>query len=358
MDLFESRRTLLIEIFQVTKLLICKCITTVAYFISSVVTAPFSFSLQMANHSQQQYTNIALVLLTPSECIAWLAIFGIEGVAMVALNALEIIVYIKERSLRQRNMYLVINQAVADMFVGGFVIIRCWFLGSRCDLWAIPSSTAFFMHAITFYFFFPLASLLNLTAISLDRTHATFRPFQHRLVKKKIFGVVIVAVWITAGLFTASIVGTFFNRLSAFKESIHIYLSYFSIFLFCLFIILVSYSSIAIKIVCGNQPHHHGATNRERKLTKTLFIVTVASLLLTLPYVIFQIHSLVSVLAVRSIYTKTWIRLALPAHFLFFANSFVNPVLYSFRMPVFKRALFALVGCRSQPVQVFPLNEM
>ena len=180
MDLFETRRTLLIQIFQATKLLICKCITTVAYFISSVVTAPFSFSLQMANHSQQQYTNISLVLLTPSECIAWLTIFGIEAVAMVALNALEIIVYIKKRSLRQRNMYLVINQAVADMFVGGFVIIRCWFLGCKCDFWAIPSSTAFFMHVIAFYFFFPLASLLNLTAISLDRTHHSSTAWSRR----------------------------------------------------------------------------------------------------------------------------------------------------------------------------------
>ncbi|XP_044171871.1 lysophosphatidic acid receptor 3-like [Acropora millepora] len=314
----------------------------------------------MANHSQQQNITLSSALLTPSECIAWLTTFGIEAVAMVAFNALEIIVYIKERSLRQRNMYLVINQAVADMFVGGFVIFRCWALGSGCNFWAIPFSTTFFMHVITFSFLFPLASLLNLTAISLDRTHATFRPFQHRLVSKKIFGVVIVAVWITAGLFTASIVASFFNRLLAFEESMHIYLSYFSIFLFCLLIILVSYSSIAVKIVCGNQPHHHGATNRERKLTKTLFIVTVASLLLTLPYVISQIHLLVSLLAIRTISTKTLIRLGLSAHFLFFANSFVNPVLYTFRMPEFKRALFALLGCGSQPqpAQAFPLNEM
>ena len=330
-------------------------------FISSVVTALFSFSSQMPNHSQQQNTNISLALLTPSEYIAWITIFGIEAVAMVALSALEIIIYIKERSLRQRNMYLVINQAVADMFVGGFVIIRCWFLGSICDFWVIPFSIAFSVFIIAFCSFFPLASLLNLTAISLDRTHATFRPFKHRLVKKKIFGVVIAAVWITTGLFTSSIVLIFFNHLLSFKEvKRDILLSYFSIFLFCLLIILVSYSSIAIKIVCGNQPHHHGATNRERKLTKTLFIVTVASLLLTLPYVILQIYSLVSFVEVRNISTEAWIRLALSADFLFFANSFVNPVLYTFRMPEFKRAFLSHLGCRSQlqPAQVFPLNEI
>ena len=69
----------------------------------------------MANHSRQPNTTLAL--FSPSECIAWLTVFGIEAVAMVTLNALEIIIYLKERSLRKRDMYLVINQAVADMFV-------------------------------------------------------------------------------------------------------------------------------------------------------------------------------------------------------------------------------------------------
>ena len=170
------------------------------------------------------------------------------------------------------------------------MISFCWFLGKLCDFWA-NFSTASFVFLLAFSYFFPLASLLNLTAISLDRTHATFRPFKHRLVKKKIFGLVTVAVWITAGLFTTSIVLTYLYILSTFEFEVFkdTLMSYLSFFLFCLLFILVSYSSIAVKIVCGNHPDHHGATNRERKLTKTLFIVTVVSLLLTLPYVIFRI---------------------------------------------------------------------
>ena len=318
----------------------------------------------MSNHSQQQNTTLSSALFTPSECIAWLTVFGIEAVAMVTLNALVMITYLRERSLRKRSMYLVINQAVADMFFGGLVIIPCWVLGSRCDFWAInsvSSSNAFFALIIAFDFF-SLASLLNLTAISLDRTHATFRPFKHRLIKKKIFGLVVVAVWIAAGLFTTSSVFSVLNFLDEFSTSNfkRILLPYFSSFLFCPLIILVSYSSIAIKIVCGNQPHHHGATDRERKLTKTLFIVTVVSLLLTLPYVIFWILYLVSFHPVITLSFQAWFRLRLSFFFLFFANSFVNPVLYTFRMPEFKRALFAFLSCRSQsqPAQVFTLNQM
>ena len=45
---------------------------------------------------------------------------------------------------------------------------------------------------------FPLASLVNLTVISLQRLHATFCPFRHRFVKKWIYGVTIASIWLLA----------------------------------------------------------------------------------------------------------------------------------------------------------------
>ena len=47
---------------------------------------------------------------------------------------------------------------------------------------------------------------------------------------------------------------------------------------------VVSYSSIATKFNCGTHPQHNGAIIRERKLTKTLFIVTIVSLILVMPF--------------------------------------------------------------------------
>ena len=63
----------------------------------------------MANHSQQQFQTSSI---SASGCTVWLTVFGIEFLAIVMLNALTIIVYVKERSVRKRSMYLVINQAV------------------------------------------------------------------------------------------------------------------------------------------------------------------------------------------------------------------------------------------------------
>ncbi|CAH3029341.1 unnamed protein product, partial [Porites evermanni] len=55
----------------------------------------------------------------------------------------------------------------------------------------------------------------------------------------------------------------------------------------CLIVICVSYTSIALKVLCGTRPPSHGAAIRQRKLTVTLFITTLVSLLLLLPYVIY-----------------------------------------------------------------------
>ena len=156
----------------------------------------------MANHSQQQNITSSFPLFSASECTAWLTVFGVETVAIVTLNALTIIVYLRERSLRKRSLFLLINQAVADMLVAGCVIMDCFLLGSRCKFWTSINSSNVTSVIVSnvWYSFIPLASVTNLAAISLERVHATFRPFKHRLVKKKTLGAAVAGIWITTGL--------------------------------------------------------------------------------------------------------------------------------------------------------------
>ena len=314
----------------------------------------------MANHSQQQNMTSSFPFFSSSECIGWLTVLGIETAAIVSLNVLTIILYLKERRLRKRSMYLVINQAVADMFFGASVIFECWFLGSDCDFWTINHFSGSFPLATFVCSVFLSASLINLAAISLERTHATFRPFKHRLVKKKIFGAVIAVVWITAGLLAS--IRVLYGPTLTFETTSSFFISYFSFCSFCLLVVVVSYSSIAIKIVFLTQSHHHGATSRERKLTKTLLLVTVVSLLLTLPFIIFTIRSYVEFFFrfSKMISLRTYFRLYYSLISLLFASSLANPILYAFRIPEFRRALFSVLDCRSQPqsAQGFPLNQI
>ena len=169
------------------------------YNLLNVIAILLSFS-QMADHSQQESTTSFYVLFLAPVCISCLTVFGIQAFAIVLLNAFVIIICLKERSLCKRSMFLVINLAVADMSVGGSVIIECWILGLSCDIWTTNTLSSHFVVIFTVQVFLPLASMTNLAAISLERTHATFCPFKHRLVKKKVFGVAFAAFWIKTAL--------------------------------------------------------------------------------------------------------------------------------------------------------------
>lgn len=307
----------------------------------------------MANSSHQHNKTTVFEGYALSDCIAWLTLYGIEAVAIVILNVLIIVTYLKVSSLRKRNMYLIINLAVVDMFVGGTMVYHCLFVGSsNCNFWEIKTFTRFdemdwgLWIAFALYQLFPAASITNLAAISLERMHATFRPWKHRIIKRKMFGAAIAAVWLTAGLCIAAIISLCllkYNRFSVFEI-------YFSFFLFCLFIILVSYMSIAIKMGCGDLPLNHGAVIRERKLTKTLFIVTVLSLLLLLPRTtVWFLGKAVPIF--ESISDRTMWNFSCFTVWLLYANSLVNPILYAFRIPEFKRGLL-VVQSQSESVRV------
>ncbi|XP_068680934.1 substance-K receptor-like isoform X2 [Montipora foliosa] len=301
-------------------------------------------STLMANDSHHQNRTVTpnFVPISSSECIAWLTVLNIEAVSIVTMNALAIIIFLKERSLRKGSMYLVINLAVADMFVPYRLIVKPLVLGNDCSFWRFEISKDFLPLAI----FFPAASVTSLVAISLERLHATFRPFKHRLIEKRMFGAAVTGVWFTAALYTA--ITFFFPLIFVFS------LSLIGFFL----IIPLSYSSIVIKLYCGTHPQHQCAINRERKLTKTLLIVTIVSAILLLPNGILHICFYLS--SGEWLETISHHHLTYSLESLFYANSLINPLLYAFKMPQFKRALFLLFRCRSrsEPVQVFALNDM
>ena len=217
-----------------------------------------------------------------AECVPWLAVSLILFLAIILLNLITIIVFIKNRSLRKRSTYLMINLAVADMLAGVRATTASTFLGANlCNSWEdiLPAKLAVYVAILTVLF--PVASVTNISAISLERLHATFLPLRHRVMQKWIYGLIVAIIWVTAGL-----VSTGAGVLKQFKQRSHYFYLWSSFNLICLLIISVSYASIVIKVRCGAQPHHHGAASRERKLTMTLFIVTFICLLMWLPFVI------------------------------------------------------------------------
>ena len=290
-----------------------------------------------------------------AECVPWLAVLLLLCLAIIILNLITIIVFIKNRSLRKRSTYLMINLAVVDMLAGVFYTDHFTTLGANfCNLWEhiVPVKLAVYMKY--FSFLFPIASVTNISAISLERLHATIYPLRHHVMQKWIYGLTVAVIWVTAGLLSTGAV-----VLEQFNQRSHSFYLWNSFNLICLLIICVSYASIVIKFRCGAQPQHHGAASRERKLTMTLLIVTVVSLLMWLPFVISSFLYLTDIFS--SVSEIAFVRLNTVLIVFYYANSLVNPILYTARMPDFRRAFVALFRRRPQQLNqapVIPLRGM
>ena len=298
--------------------------------------------------------------ISSAECSTWYAASLTITVAVVAVNLVSIVLFIKNSNLRTRAMYLVINLTVADMFVGGIAIfdVVFQFLLYGCESENILQS--FFKRewqAVSFTtinMWLPLTSVTGIAVISLDRMHATFRPFRHRNIKKWAYGVTIAGVWILTAMMAIPLplISLHGNLHQQWQLLFPLYFRLSYCFL-CLIVICVSYASIALKVWCGTRPPSHGAANRQRKLTVTLFIMTLVSLLLWLPDVV---YSFVSFSVLDRFSVRTYLRLKLSFSLLYHTNSLVNPIIYTIRMREFRRALLVLFKRRQRQNVAIPLH--
>ena len=185
-------------------------------------------------------------------------------------------------------------------------------------------------------FFLPFVSLTNIAVISVERFHATFRPFRHRLIKRWVYFATIAVVWAFPVIVSVIYV---VNVLSLIAYYLYIPESYCLLWSIVTF---VSYASILFKFRFGAHPQRHcAAALRQRKLTVTLFITTLVSLLLWLPYNILLFLYWSTDIS-NSLSFQEDFDLIYSVIFLFYANSLVNPILYTIRMPDFKKALLSL----------------
>ena len=286
-----------------------------------------------------------------SSCIPWFAVLSVERLAIVILNITTIIVFVKQRQLQRKSTYLIIHLAIADLLVGaisGPMQVHAFMALCYDEVWDITFSRI----SLAIRPFFLFASLVNLAFISLERVHATYRPFKHRLIKKWLYRLVIAFIYLST-----ICKGTIEIVTDWPLNSIWVYCSYFIL----LVLVCLCYISIYIKVRCSRQHQLHGAAGlRERKLTSTLFLVTFASLLTFLPLTIWE-----SMIFLHNISIPNWstyLQIGGTTRTLFLANSLINPILYAVRMPEFRAGISKMVFCRTpqdhrNPVE-YPLRDL
>ena len=285
-----------------------------------------------------------------SQCIPWLVVLIIECLAIFILNIITIVVFVKKkRQIQRRSTYLIVHLAIVDLLVGvvsGPLQIEhtmTWY----CPLWKYRRDTIWSSRlSSAFAHLFSFASLTNLIAISLERLHATFYPFRHRFVRKRVYRATIIVIWLipivreVAQIFLWEIADTVVINA-------YLYLPFYAV---SLFVICVSYILIVIKVRCSPHPQLHFRSKRERKLTGTALIVSLVSLLCFLPAMIYGACLRLLFTCFRNVHIQMAVLV------LFLANSLVNPIIYALRMSEFREGLIQLVYRVPNLSRIAPAN--
>jgi len=257
--------------------------------------------------------------------------FVTELIVIVLINLFTLATFARNPQLRKRSMYLVINLTIADLLLGVAAVLSPHILESHNILGEHFNWYAFLY--LTLDSLFPAASLANLSLISLERLHATIYPFRHCLIREQVYFAVITLSWLLIPLLFAFMMAILVVLRAQLTLGFYVFASYCFI---TVLIITVSYVIIILNVKSSPQSHIFGSKLLvEKKLSITLFVMTVASFLTILPWAVW---------VAMLIHIRGELSLAITCrfHLTFFAiylcNSIVNPIIYALRMQEFRKA--------------------
>ena len=254
---------------------------------------------------------------TSVQVIAWSCALATEAVVIVVGNLLTIILFALNKKLRsKKSLYLVLNMAFADLFLGGVCLPMYVYFLAHGQVKFDEKTPTFF--TIVFYVF-AQASFITAALISCERFYAIYWPLKHRqTLSTRTYGLVILTLWtlsVLASLFTDFLVQ--FLRLVALNSLLC--LTFVSVLL------IISGLNFGVwrKIQQQTVPHHQNRVLQRRRLTKTLLLVCLIAMDSWLPPLIYNLIAFLGYRMSNNI--------SLITSFTYFSNSFINPIVYALR---------------------------
>lgn len=274
--------------------------------------------------------------------ITWCVTYAIITIAIIVNNVAAIAAFRKSRLLRKFGNFFLVNLAVADLMVGTISLPMYIHLIYNTPFvnWKNTRLKPFQTVHIAVDVFSGMASVFTLTVIALERVYAIYYPLRYRSMSRATYFIILAEVWLLAGALSGTWMLTFF-------EIIHHDIFAFSLALLSfasLMVMLAAYAALWLKIKLWSRNQQRTLGEKERNLAVAIGIVTVVFLLTWSPFHIMNI--LINFKA--SLFTGLPYQVIYLAKFLQYSNSFVNPVIYCFKISEFRRALKNLLSRRKK----------
>ena len=138
------------------------------------------------------------------EGITLSVVFLLEAVLIVAGNFLTIGLFAKEKKLRKKSLFLVVNMAFADLISGAVSLPLYVYssIGPSYRLWRTSNKALDIGWDVTDTTF-SQASLISAVFIAVERFYAIYWPLKHRTLSTKAYYITIVIIWTLALLVSA-----------------------------------------------------------------------------------------------------------------------------------------------------------
>ncbi|XP_031553722.1 free fatty acid receptor 4-like [Actinia tenebrosa] len=270
--------------------------------------------------------------------IICLIVFFTQAFIVVLANLLTIITFTINRHLRKRSMYCVINLAVADMLVGlgslavNFVIARIYGFKVLAKENAAQSDSPAVKIQFHVYTMTCNATMLSIALVALERMSAIMWPLRHRQCSLRVYALSIAFTWLASILIAIKGVFSFDDSSKEYLGGIWI-ISVFSV-------TCASYIAIFCKTRSSQQRSQlHTSpqwSSQDYRLVKTSFLVTVTSFATWIPLALLFIINDANQVTISPYIILFFV-------VLFVASSFINPIIYVFRLRHFRVALFTLI---------------
>ena len=259
----------------------------------------------------------------------WASCFGVMAFSIIFGNSLTIATLLKKK-FRKGSHFLLISLALADLLVGCMIPLY------MAGMIVLSYKPEMLLYALYLSMFVSLSSIFHLAVISLERLHATLRPFRHRQLSLTTYWVAIATPWIVSLFFA---IPAFVLRRSYKKTNLIVFITAF--ITTPLLITCFSYIVIWKKLRESRGKVRSFRQNQEAKLSRIIFLVTVTSFATWIP---FQLCNIVINLSPPGSVPSSAIY---PIRVLRLSNSFVNFIIYFFRFPSYRRALYSMFSCKA-----------